>query len=108
MKQGRRFVGTNQTKISISCIELHDVAQERSNNAHRLRLGRTRRRDCHGIGVKVRQPNLAPEQAAIGVRVETHTSISVGSKVGNVWHESTGLIEQFFGAITAHPFFKLP
>src|SRR5215470_2247138 len=105
---GRCFVRTNQTKISISCIELHDVAQERSNNTRRLCLRRTRRRDRHGVCVKIRQPNLAPEQAAIGVRVKPHASISVGSEFSNVLQESTGLIEQFFGAITAHPFFKLP
>src|SRR5215471_4929045 len=105
---GRCLVGTNQTKISISCIELHDVAQKRANNTRRLRLRRPRRRDCYGIGVKVRQPKLTPEQTTIGVRVEPHASISLGSEFSNVLHEPTRLIEQFFGAITAHPFFKLP
>ena len=69
------------------------------------RLGRHRARlvDVDRVVAEVGQPQVAEQQAAVGVRVRAHAALALRRERGELGHELPARVEQLVRAVAPHP-----
>ena len=56
--------------------------------------------------VEVRHPQVAQQNAAVGVRISAHPPVTLRCELGQFRHETAMFIEEFLCLVTLHPAFK--
>ena len=85
-----------------------DVAQERAEYPGGLAGQRGGVLDLHGVVAEVGQRQRAEQFAAVGVRVGAHPARPFGHGLGDQGDRPPFGVEEFLGAVGAHPFFEHP
>ena len=62
--------------------------------------------DIDGVIAEIREPQLAEQQAAIGVRIGAHAAAALRGKLRQLGPEVTAVVEEFRWTVALHPFFQ--
>ena len=83
------------------------VAQPGAEHPGGLRGRRAGRGDVHGVVAEVGQPQVAQEQAAVGVRVRAHPPVAARGQRGQFGDQRAVGVEQLLGVVRAQPLLQL-
>ena len=78
--------GPKRRKLRWSALQLHHVAEEAAHDARRLGLDGAGLRHVDGVVAEVGQPQVAQQQAAVGVRVGAHAPLALRRQLGQFGH----------------------
>ena len=98
--------GLNSRKFREFRVQLHDIAQEPAHHAGGLGRDGAGCGHLDGVITEIREPQLAQQQAAIGVRVGTHAPGALRGEFGQFGPEAAVAVEQFRGLVALHPLFE--
>ncbi len=98
---GRRLVGPHHPERAR--VLDHHVAQPAAEHARRLAPARRRRLHGHGVVAEVRQPQVAQQDAAVGMRARAHPQLAVGRQRGQLRQRRAVGVEQLLRPVGAHP-----
>src|SRR5262245_35295414 len=100
------LIGTEEPEISCLHIRFQYIPQETAH--HPSGLGRNSAGTWHldGVFPKIREPQIAQEQTAIGMRVGAHAAAATRSKLGQLGTYLTVGVKQFRRPVALHPVFE--
>ena len=100
------FVGAEQAEVARFHVQLHHVAQEAAHHPGRLGGRRAGRRHLDRVVAEIRQPQIAQQQAAIGMRVGAHAPLAARRQLGQLRPQPAVVVEQFLRPVALHPVFE--
>ena len=99
-----RFVRAEHAKVG--GIELDHVADELALDARGFAFHGAGLRHVHRVIAKIRQAQVAQQEAAVGVRIGAHAALAFRGQFREFGTELAGLVEQLLRAIALHPLFQ--
>src|ERR1700752_293833 len=78
---GSRLVGSKHTKVFVTQVQLHDVAQKFSELPSRFGQYSSRLWHAYLIGLEVRHLEVLQQNASVGMWISTHSSRSPRRKL---------------------------
>ena len=100
------LVGTEEPEVSCLHVQLHHVAQEPAHDPRRLGRDGAGCGHLDGVVAEIRQPQIAQQQAAIGVRVGAHAAAASRGELGQLGSEPAAVVEELLGPVALHPLFE--
>src|SRR5579884_3633272 len=100
------LVWTDDTEITLLGVSRKHISHHLAELAHRLIALRRLLGDFNRIVCKRRNIQVNQQLSSIGVRIGSHTTVTLGCKSCKFWYQATIFVEHFFRSITAHPFFQ--
>ena len=104
---GQRFVRTKDPEIPLGIVQLHHVAQKRSQHMHITNAPHPRRGHRHRIFAEIRHAQIPQQLAAIRMRVRPHPPVTLRRQLCQFRFQPARFIKQLRRAITAQPFLQL-
>ena len=104
---GGRLVGGEDAEVARVHVLAHDVAHERAEHGHVLRLDGAGRRHGLLIRAEVRHAQLAQQQAAVGVGVRAHAALPLRREGLQLGDERAVVVKELLGVVAAQPLLEL-
>ena len=103
---GDRLVGAEDPEIALLAVQLRDVAQEAPEHVRVADAAHSRRGHVDRVVAEIRHPQVAQQQAAVGVRIRAHAAFAFGRQLGQFRLQAALLIEELLGPIASQPVFE--
>ena len=101
------LVRTEQAEVARLHVQLHHIAQEPAHHASRFGRDGARRGHLDRVVAEIRQPQIAQQQAAIGVRVGAHAAGALAGRARRSSGRSRPLSSNSsVRPVALHPFFE--
>ena len=104
---GGRLVGGEDAEVARVHVLAHDVAHERAEHGHVLRLDGAGRGHGLLICAEVRHAQLAQQQSAVGVGICAHAALPLRRERLQLGDERAGVVKELLGVVAAQPLLKL-
>ena len=101
------LVGTEDAEVPLFLVQLRYVAKEFAQDERILSVHGTRRRHVHCVRVKVRHPQLAEQDTAVGVWIRAHPARARRREGCQFRHEAPVSVEELLGPVALHPALEL-
>ena len=103
---GERLVRAKDPEIPLLAVQLRHIAQERPEHMRVADAGRPRRGHVGRVVAEIRHPQVAEQNAAIGVGIRAHAPFALGRKFGQFRFQAALLIEEFLRPVAPQPVFQ--
>ena len=104
---GERLVRAKDAEIPLLAVQLRHIAQETPEHMRVADAGRPRRGHVGRVVAEIRHPQVAQQNAAVGVGIRAHASFALGRKFGQFRFQAALLIEEFLRPVAPQPVFQL-
>ena len=104
---GDGLVGAEDAEVAAVVVVDDDVAEVFAQGLGVAGLDGAGVRYVDGVGAEVGQFQGLEQQAAVGHGVGAHAAVALGGQGHQLGEEPAGLVEEFLGAVAAHPGFEL-
>ena len=103
---GERLVGAEDAEIPLLLVQLRHIAQERPEHMRVADAVRPRRGHVGRVVAKIRHPQVAEQNAAVGVGIRAHAPFALGRKFGQFRFQAALVIEEFLRPVAPQPVFQ--
>ena len=103
---GERLVRTKDPEIPLLAVQLRHIAQEPPEHMRVADAADPRRGHVDRVVAEIRHPQVAQQNAAVGVRIRAHAAVALGRKFGQFRFQAALLVEEFLRPIAPQPVFQ--
>ena len=103
---GERLVRAEDPEIPLLAVQLRHIAQETPEHMRVADAAHPRRRHVDRVVAEIRHPQVAEQNAAIGVGIRAHAPFALGRKFGQFRFQAALLIEEFLRPVAPQPVFQ--
>ncbi len=93
-------------EIPLLTVQLRDIAQETPEHMRVADAKYPRRGHVDRVVAEIGHPQIAEQNAAVGMGIRPHASFALGRKFGQFRFRATLLIEEFLRPVTPQPNFQ--
>jgi hypothetical protein len=103
---GERLIRAKDPEIPLLAVQLRDIAQETPEHMRVADAAHPWRGHVNCVVAEIRHPQIAEQNAAIGVGVRAHAPVASGRKFGQFRLQAALLIEEFLRSVAPQPVFQ--
>ena len=103
---GGRLVGAEDAEVALLGVELDHVAEELAQVRASSFMTLPGSGHVDRVVAEIGQPQVAEQDAAVGVRVGPHPALALGGQLAQLGDEPAALVEQLLGPVAPHPGFE--
>ncbi len=103
---GEGLVGTEDPKIPLLNVQFRHISQERPEHMRVTYTPYARRGHVGGIVAEIRQPQVAQQNAAVGVGIRTHAAFAFGCEFGQFRFQTALLVKDLLWPVAPQPVFE--
>ncbi len=103
---GERLVRAKDPEIPLLAVQLRHIAQEAPEHMRVADAAHPRRGHVDRVVAEIRHPQVAQQNAAVGVGIRAHAPFALGRKFGQFRLQAALLVEEFFRPVAPQPVFQ--
>ena len=103
---GERLVRAKDPEIPLLAVQLRHIAQETPEHMRVADAAHPRRRHVDRVVAEIRHPQVAKQNATVGVGIRAHAPFAFGRKFGQFRFQAALLIKEFFWPVAPQPVFQ--
>ncbi len=103
---GKRLIGTEHPEIPLRSVEFFHIAQERPQHVRIADALNAWRGHLGGIVAEIGHPQIAQQNASVGVRIRAHAPFALGRQFRQFRFQAALFIEEFLRPVALQPVFQ--
>ena len=103
---GERLVGAENPEIPLRAVQFRHIAQETPEHMRVADAAHARCRHLDSIVAEIRHPQVAEQNAAVGMGIRAHAPFALGRKFGQFRFQAALVIEEFLRPVAPQPVFQ--
>jgi hypothetical protein len=101
-----RLVGAKDAEVPLLTVQLLHIAQETPEHMRVADTAHSRRGHIGRVVTEIRHPQVAQQNATVGVGIRAHAPFALGRKFGQFRFQAALLIEEFLWPVALQPVFQ--